>query len=175
MRRLTAFALMAGLAVTACSSSDDADNAGATVTEDSQQDAVDSSFADTGSTVSVPAQTPVSSTGSSDEGVVDQATSDASTPEVVTEADLARFIAATEEALQGTDQAGVVIDAPEIYIALAQAACARFSAGDSFDQIATDLLSQLADAGSTDDNERLVGAMMGAATRTLCPEHADKI
>ncbi len=54
-----------------------------------------------------------------------------------------------------------MIDAPEIYIALAQASCARFSAGDSFDQIATDPLSQLADAGSTDDNERLVGALAG--------------
>ncbi len=174
MRRLTALALMAGLALTACSSSDDANSADATVTEDSQQDAVDSS-ADSDSTVSLPAQTPVSSTELSDEGVVDQATTDASTPEIVSEADLARFVAATEEALHGTDQAGVVIDAPEIYIALAQASCARFSAGDSFDQITTDLLGQLADAGSTDDNERLVGAIVGAATRTLCPEHADKI
>lgn len=172
MRRLTALALMAGLAVTACSSSDDADSADSTLAEDSRQDAVDSSEADTDSAVSVPAQTPVSSTGSADEVTV---TSDPPTPGIVTEADLARFIAATEEALQGTDQAGVVMDAPEIYIALAQASCARFSAGESFDQIASGLLSELADGGSRDDNERLVGAILGAATRTLCPEHADKI
>lgn len=92
----------------------------------------------------------------------------------VSEDDLARFIAATERALVGTDQESVVFDDPEIYIALGQASCARFSAEDTFEQIATDLLEEI-DTEESDDETRLVGAVIGAATQTLCPEHADKI
>jgi hypothetical protein len=83
--------------------------------------------------------------------------------------DLVRFVAATEVALAGTPDAGVVEEQPEVFIALAQAACARFSGGDSFDTVAGDLLADMSASGAS---ERLVGAILGAATRTICPEHA---
>jgi hypothetical protein len=87
----------------------------------------------------------------------------------VTEDDLVRFVAATEAAIAGTPDAGIVEEQPEEYIALAQAACARFTAGESFDSVAADLLAELDRSGT---GERLVGALLGAATRTICPEHA---
>jgi hypothetical protein len=90
-------------------------------------------------------------------------------PPAVTQEDLVRFVAATEAAIAGTPDAGVVAEQPETYIALAQAACARFSGGESFESVATDLLADLDESGT---GERLVGAILGAATRTICPEHA---
>ena len=92
----------------------------------------------------------------------------------VTEDDLVRFLAATESVLKGTALEGVVYDAPEIYIALAQSACARFTAGDSFDAVAADLVAAVASANAEDD-QRLIGAILGAATHTICPEHADLV
>ncbi len=98
----------------------------------------------------------------------------ASVSDAVTEADLARFVAATEAAIDETSLAGVVFESPEIYIALAQAACARFSEGADFDAVAAELLTGLASEPS-EDVERLAGALLGAATRTICPEHADRV
>jgi hypothetical protein len=92
----------------------------------------------------------------------------------VTEDDLTLFIAAAERSLEGTSQESALLDDPEIYIALAQISCDRFSAGEQFDQIAIDLLADI-DTDDSDDETRLVGAILGAATQTLCPEHADKI
>lgn len=92
----------------------------------------------------------------------------------VTEEDLIRFVAATEYALRGTAQEGVVYDAPEIYVAIAQEACARFSDGEDFDQVAADLIADLSSAGLSNE-DRLVGAILGAATQTICPEHAGKV
>ena len=85
-----------------------------------------------------------------------------------------RFIAAVETVLTGTPNEGLVRESPEIYIAVGQAACARFTAGDSFDQVSNDLLTDLMSANPSDDR-RLVGAILGAATQTICPEHADLI
>lgn len=99
----------------------------------------------------------------------------AATDDTVTEADLERFIAATESAIAGTSAEGAVLEAPEIYIAIAQSACARFTDGDDFETIAADLLADIAAGDPTGDDERLVGGILGAATHTLCPEHADKI
>lgn len=93
----------------------------------------------------------------------------------VTEADLVRFIEATESVLSGTSWEGAVYGAPEIYIALAQSACARFTNDQSFEVVAADLLTAVAGADANDDDERLVGALLGAATRTICPEHADLV
>lgn len=90
----------------------------------------------------------------------------------VTEDSLARFVAATEAAIAGTVDAGLVEDRPEIYIAVAQVGCARLSAGESFAVIADEIVVEL---DGSDGGERLVGAVLGAATRTICPEHADKI
>jgi 2-keto-3-deoxy-galactonokinase len=90
----------------------------------------------------------------------------------VTQDDLVRFVAATEAAIAGTPDAGVVEEQPETYIALGQAACARFTGGESFEVVAADMLAELDASGAS---ERLVGAIIGAATRTLCSEHADLV
>lgn len=92
----------------------------------------------------------------------------------VTEDDLALFIAAAERSLEGTSQESAVFDDPEIYIALGQVSCDRFSNGEKFDEISLDLLADI-DTDQADDETRLVGAILGAATQTLCPEHADEI
>jgi hypothetical protein len=90
------------------------------------------------------------------------------------EDELVRFVAAVETVLEGTALEGAVYNAPEIYIAIAQAACASFTAGESFDDVSADLLTELRSSNPDDDN-RLVGAILGAATQTLCPEHANLI
>ena len=92
----------------------------------------------------------------------------------VSQDDLVRFIAATETVLKGTPDEGVVYASPEIYIAIAQSACARFAAGDTLQTVANDLLTQLATTNPTGD-KRLVGAILGAATRTICPENSGVI
>lgn len=100
--------------------------------------------------------------------------SDPTSPDPVSDADLENFLASVETAIQGTRHEGVVFEEPDTYIALAQAACARFSDGHTLDEIADDMLGAVGGAATTDD-ERLVGALLGAATRTICPEHSDKI
>lgn len=153
MRRVIAFVAVAGFAFTACSSAEEAKiEQGAPATESSQT-VLDDQPAD--DTVAAAAANPPMF-------------------DPVTEDDLVRFIAATEAVLQGTEQEGVVYGSPEIYIAIAQAACARFSAGDTFDEIAIDILAEFVETGS-DSEEQLVGAILGASTKTICPEHADKI
>jgi hypothetical protein len=102
------------------------------------------------------------------------ATSGPATPTPVSEDDLARFVAATETAIAGTVWAGAVQASAEIWVAVAQAACARFSDGETFETVADDLVATFSDPDPT-DVERLVGAVLGAATRTICPEHADLI
>jgi hypothetical protein len=92
----------------------------------------------------------------------------------ISDDDLVRFVAAVETAIDGSRSAGLVFETPEIYIALAQAACARFSDGASFDEIAASMLAELG-SDRPDDDERLVGAVIGAATRTICPEHRDQV
>ncbi len=179
MRRLATIAVIAGCAITGCSSSNEQTEP-STTAAGTAAPALDTDITTPGSlAVDEPATTEIT------DDTVAPATdpnADAATPatstgpslDPVTEDDLVRFIAATEVPLKGTSLEGVVFEAPEIYIALAQAACARFSAGDSFNLIADDLLEELATDKPTDD-ERLVGALIGAATRTICPEHADKI
>lgn len=159
MRRVIAFAAVAGFAFAACSSAEEAKiEPNASATETSQTVLADQPVDDTA------AATTTTTTTTTNPPALDP----------ITEDDLVRFIAATEAVLQGTEQEGVVYGSPEIYIAIAQAACARFSAGDDFDEIADDLLAEFAEAG-LEGEERLVGAILGAATKTICPEHADKI
>ena len=92
----------------------------------------------------------------------------------VSQDDLVRFLAATETVLVGTPNEGVVYDSPEIYIGIAEAACARFDAGDRFDVVATELVVALASPDPSEDTV-LAGAIIGAAVRTICPEHATVI
>ena len=90
----------------------------------------------------------------------------------VTEDDLARFIASAEAALTGTRHEGVVLDSAELYIALAQTSCARFSAGHSLQDIVDDLLGT--PQAAADDNH-LAGAILGAGVATICPDHTGKV
>ena len=165
MRRLATLAILATLAVSSCSS-------------DSTSAPADRP--DSATELSAPAVTgdraPVQSgpDPATAETVDSAPTSAATSTDVVTEEDLTLFIAAAERTLEGTAQESVVFDDPEIYIALAQISCDRFSAGETFEQIATDLLADI-ETDAAADETRLVGAVLGAATQTLCPEHADKI
>lgn len=93
-------------------------------------------------------------------------TADVGEQEAVSQADLARFVAAAEAALAGGDSAGAVFDDPETYIALGQASCARLSDGDSFDDIARSIGV---------DDPSVTGAVIGAAVETICPIHSEHI
>jgi hypothetical protein len=93
---------------------------------------------------------------------------------IATEKDLARFLAATEAALVDTSAQRLILEAPEIYIAIAQVSCARFTRGDSLEQVVNDHLDDT-DATPSADDEQLIGALIGAAVETICPVHASKI
>ena len=165
MRRLATLAILAALTVSSCSSD-------ATSAPGDRPD----SATELAAPAVTGAQAPVQSgpDPSTAETVDSAPTSVATSTDVVTEEDLTLFIAAAERTLEGTAQESVVFDDPEIYIALAQISCDRFSAGETFEQIATDLLADI-ETDAAADETRLVGAVLGAATQTLCPEHADKI
>lgn len=90
--------------------------------------------------------------------------------ESLDEAALARFIAASESAVAGTSLEGLVLADPDIYIALGQSSCARFSNGDTLDQLVADHFTGAIER--TVDEERLLGAVLGAAVEVMCPEHA---
>jgi hypothetical protein len=91
-------------------------------------------------------------------------------PDSVTEEDLARFVAATEAALVDTSAEGLILEAPEIYIAIAQGSCARFTQGDSLEQIVNDHLDATDTTPSADDEQ-----LLGAAVETICREHVAKV
>ncbi len=95
-------------------------------------------------------------------------------PDTLTVDDLARFVAAAEAALVGTGIKGDVLEAPEIYIAIAQASCARFTQGDSLKEIVNDLMGDTTAPTATDE-QQLIGAVLGAAVETICPEHTAKL
>ena len=164
MRRLTMLAVVAALVASSCSSEQTSPTA-------------TTSQSDSGADLSVPVE---STTGAPDESGPAATPADSTqdpaptTDDVVTAEELTLFIAAAERTLEGTAQESAVFDDPEIYIALGQISCDRFSAGETFGQIATDLLADI-DTADAADETRLVGAILGAATQTICPEHADKI
>jgi hypothetical protein len=154
-RPLAVVAVVVGLLVAGCSDTE-------SVTDTANPDQPDTAASETDET---------ESTDSSDGDSSDVATS---VPDAVTEEDLARFIAATEAALVDTSAEGLILEAPEIYIAIAQASCARFSQGDTLQQIVSDHLDD-ADTTPVADDEQLTGALLGAAVETICPEHAAKV
>lgn len=165
VRRLMMLAIAATLAASSCSSEQTSPTA-------------PTAQSDSGADLSASVET---ETGAPDESgpVVEAPTNSTSesgptTADAVTADDLTLFIAAAERALEGTAQESAVFDDPEIYIALGQISCDRFSAGETFEQIATDLLADI-DTEDSADETQLVGAILGAATQTICPEHADKI
>jgi hypothetical protein len=62
----------------------------------------------------------------------------------------------------------VSVDPPPIYIAIGQVACARFTAGDTFEQVSDELLIELAGTNPGDD-EQLVGAILEPRHRPSVP------
>lgn len=170
MLSLVKVMIVASLAVTACSSGDVESNPKVSVPPVVTHEPSGSTGSTTDGSTEVPQEEDSTATPTTRPDDVSNPTKD----DGITDDDLTRFIAATEVPLQGTSLEGAVLEAPEIYIAIAQLSCARFSEGDTFEEIADDLLAELG-LGASDDDERLVGAIIGAATRTICPEHADKI
>lgn len=166
MHRLLTLAAVAAIALAACSNSGTAGN--------ETDPNVSITLSDRSTTTSAPLSPQTASAPANGATVAAAETTALPATGTVTEDDLSRFLAATETVLKGTANQGVVYDAPEIYIAIAQTACARFSAGETFRQVANDLLTELATTSPDDDNQ-LVGAILGAATQTICPEHADLI
>lgn len=169
MRRLTMLTVVATLVACSCSGGDSATTPSPPVTR------AESGAVDTVPSVPVATETPASAesvTAATSSPERSAPTTPAADP--VTEDDLVLFIAAAERSLEGTSQQSAVFDDPELYIALGQASCDRFSTGEAFDQIAIDLLRDI-DTEDSDDETRIVGAILGAATQTLCPEHADKM
>lgn len=184
MQPLAKTVLVASLAMTACSSGDTESQptvSVSSVTDSTTAATTAPPVATTEPAVDVGQSTAVDSTDAPRDSTSTTAPTtqlaDSPVPttgDAITGDDLTRFIAAAEVPLRGTSLEGVVFEAPEIYIAIAQVACARFTDGDTFEEIADDLLAQL-ESDASDDDQRLVGAIIGAATRTICPEHADKI
>ena len=174
MRRLTMLTVVATLAASSCASDDAASTTTpSTPAAQSESASVDTDPSDAAVTEPAPAETTAATNGVAD-GSAPTTAPPTTVDDSVTEDDLTLFIAAAERSLEGTSQESALLDDPEIYIALGQISCDRFSAGEQFDQIAIDLLADI-DTDDSDDETRLVGAILGAATQTLCPEHADKI
>lgn len=167
MQRLVTLAIVSAIALAACSSSETASNDTGPSTKVTIADASNTSTTSTPDSSGTPSTSAQTDTG-------DTTTTAPNPTSAVSQDDLVRFVAATEIVLKGTPNQGIVYDAPEIYIAIAQAACARFTAGETFEQVSNDLLAEVASSSSHDDN-RLVGAILGAATQTICPEHANLI
>lgn len=126
-------------------------------------------------------ETPLQTTGEPASSTKDTTAATSSDPVVTTEADsptsipvdkadLVRFVAATEAVLVGTPDEGLVNETPEVYVALAQFACELFDGGGTFDSVTTELLGT-----DTTTSDLLIGAVVGAATRTICPEHAELV
>jgi hypothetical protein len=151
LRQLVIVAVVLGFLTAACSGTDPASD---TTTSDRPDTAAESN-----------------ESGSTDNDTSEEATT---APDSIIEEDLARFIAATEAALVDTSAEGLILEAPEIYIAIAQASCARFTQGDSFHQIVNDHLDGTYTTRTADD-EQLIGALLGAAVETICPEHTAKV
>lgn len=175
MRQLTMFIAAATLVVSSCSGDDETSTpvpSAPTEQSDSDSTSIDPSTPVVSDPVATDETEPATTEVAESSAPATDPTTTAAGP--VTEDDLTLFIAAAERALEGTSQESAIFDDAEIYIALGQASCDRFSSGETFEQIATDLLTDL-DTDEADDETRLVGAILGAATRTLCPEHADKI
>jgi hypothetical protein len=166
-RHLAVVAVVVGLIAASCSDTE-------SVTDTANSDQPDAETSETDETDATESATTSESANSSDSTGGDSSDVSTSVPDAVTEEDLARFIAATEAALVGTSAEGLILEAPEIYIAIAQASCARFTQGDSLQQIVNDHLDDN-DTTPVADDEQLIGALLGAAVETICPEHAAKV
>ncbi len=89
--------------------------------------------------------------------------------------DLAVFIAAVNEALEGTSYQDAALSDPEVFIGVGQLFCELLDEGDTVDGVLGDYLDALADEESGaagDDDVLAAGVLMGASIEVLCPAHA---
>jgi hypothetical protein len=90
------------------------------------------------------------------------------------EADLARFLAAANFVLRGTNLEAEILAAPQTYVGLGQLACVDMAAGSTVEQVVSTHLESATDEERADE-ARLIGAVLGAAVETICPDQADKL
>ncbi len=85
------------------------------------------------------------------------------------------FLAAVADTLDGTRFEGAPFEDPEVFAATGLLFCERMAQGEAGEQVVVEFLSELAGGDATlADGDQLVltGALMGAATETLCPRAA---
>ncbi len=94
------------------------------------------------------------------------------------EADLAAFVAALEDVLEGTIYEGQAVEAPEVFVATGVLFCEEMTAGDSPDDVTARYVEELAGVTmeqAPEDDLVLAGSILGAGVVTLCPEHMDTV
>lgn len=88
--------------------------------------------------------------------------------------DLAVFIAAINEAVEGTTYEDAPLDDPEVFIGVGQLFCELLDEDLSVDDVLEEYVTALEDedTGSvTDDDALVAGVLMGVTLEILCPEH----
>ena len=74
----------------------------------------------------------------------------------------------------GTDYAGLALADPEGFVATGEVMCDLLGDGATVDEVLSAYLVELDEArgGVEDDDAILSGAVLGAATGSICPQHA---
>lgn len=88
--------------------------------------------------------------------------------------DLAVFIAAVDEAMEGTSYEGAALDDPEVFIGVGQLFCELLDDGATIDEVLGEYLDALADEETgvvADDDAMVAGVLLGASIEVLCPQH----
>lgn len=89
--------------------------------------------------------------------------------------DLTVFIAAIDDALEGTTYEGAALDDPEVFIGVGQLFCELLSEGTTVDAVLTEYLTALEDDATrtvAEDDAFVAGVIMGASIEAICPEHS---
>jgi hypothetical protein len=116
---------------------------------------------------------PTSTSGAPDTtGVV--TTTDPRVSEAAPDDAVVVFIAAVEETLTGTSYEGAALADPDVFVATGRLFCDQLDAGDDIDTVLARYLTELAGGvdAAGDDELVLAGAVLGAATVSLCLDHA---
>ena len=90
---------------------------------------------------------------------------------------LASFLAAVDDATQGTSQQGVAFEDPEGVIGTAVLFCDLLAQGLTVEEVMTTYVAALVEGEGpvTDDELELGGVILGAGVRTICPEFQDRL
>jgi hypothetical protein len=153
---LAAAALAAILALTGCTSSEDA-----SASTSSPTPADESSVGSTGGLAFH------DEAATADGGALDTGDAGAGTDDE----DLVVFIAAGERMLADGPYEGVIHESPEIYVAVAQSFCGRLDEGVDVNRIVNDFAVEGGFDLSANGDRTLIGSVLGAGVETLCPRH----